>query len=502
MLKALRRILFLTPVVVLLAVGMVNAQGHKWLDDPGQLGHYAVGHTCYQFVDQYNNGRPVAISVWYPADTRDIDSSTPPAEYLTDPYTGTQYLPSTYSGDWEKLGYDRAYEGLAPSHNGPFPLLMVSPAYTDNNWEYLFIGTRLASHGYVVAVTDHWGDGQWSWSQADDFLTVMLNRPRDVSFAMTQLLAKSRTPKELLFQSIDPERIATSGHSLGGYAAYALAGGDDGVCDALWPALEGADTLPYPADTCVPTRPDRRIKAMIAMDGSSQLFHYRELARISVPSLIIGDTVDQSETIYPDASLRDWIARPHAAIDRKDSYRVDVDGANHYSYANICDGFQVWFNLGWINSDTLTALETSWPCASTGWFPAAIPAADAHEVVTKYMISLLDLYLAGPDKSNWLDEWILTPEYALSHKPTVQFFDSEACHAVLPDHTYFTYRPYQTSSECDVAQKDPAGWFASPSPSASDDAATPMLLTPAPASAQNGPVRRLKRPDLPLTIPH
>jgi predicted dienelactone hydrolase len=495
MLRAIYRTLFLTPVVVLLAVGVVNAQGDRSLDDPGQLGPYAVGHTNYRMVDKDNGNRPVFFTVWYPVDAGDIDSSTPPAEYLTDPYT--DLLPPTdpywyftkeptFSTDWESLGYDRAYEGPTPSNDGPFPLLMVSPAWSGDNWQYIFIGTRLASHGYVVAVLEDWADCQLPWSQCDDDLTALVNRPRDVSFAITQLLAKSRKPGQLLFRAIDPERIAASGHSNGGYAAYTLAGGDDLVCDALWPALEGQDTLPYPANTCVPTPPDRRIKAIISLDGVSSAHRYRELARISVPSLIMGETVDQLEGLDSDGSARDWSARPHAAINRDDSYRVDVNGANHYSFGTLCDAVQVWYNRGWFSSDDLAAWENSWPCASTGWDPVTIPAADAHEVVTKYMISFLDIYLGGPNKSKRLEREILTPEYALSHTPTVQFFDSEACAAYLPDHSYFRYRAFQLSRECDVAEKDPTGWFGSPAEHGKSD---PTHRTPAP----EGPFRPLKK---------
>src|ERR1035437_1905873 len=186
--------------------------------------------------------------------------------------------------------------------------------------------------------------------------------------------------------------------------------------------------------------------------------------------------------------MRDWIARPHGAIDRVDSYRVDVNGANHYSFTNSCDGGQVFFNLGLISLGDLTAWENSWPCASTGLDPVTISSADEHEVVTKYMIAFLDVYLGGWDPDWWLDRWILTPEYALSHTPTVQFFDSERCDATLPDHSYFKYRPHQVSSECDVAQKNPTGWFASQSKDRATSA--PMVLNP----AQSGPFRPLKKP--------
>src|ERR1035437_4983625 len=465
------RILALSAGFVLLATGIASSRNQNQYDDPGQLGRFAVGHTSYLFNDAGNGNRPVAVSIFYPVDAQDVRRTTPRAQYLTDSYTslvpptpGWLFAAQTPpSRDGEGLGYDRAYERPSPSREGPFPLVMVSPGLSFGNWYYIFIGTRLASHGYVVAVLEHWADGEWPWSPSDDLIPIVFNRPRDVSFAITQLLSKSKTPGEFLFRTIDPQRIAASGHSFGGYATYTLAGGDDMVCDALLPAEWGAESYPYPASTCVPTPPDLRIKAMISMDGASYLLRFRELARISVPSLIMGETVDDSETNGGPA-LRDWNARPHAAIDRDDSYRVDVNGTNHYSFTDYCDGMQIWFNKGWISADSLNYVQTTWPCtnvASPGDPPVTISSLDEHLVVTKYMIALLDSYFGGPYKNQQLDRWILTPGYAVYHRPTVQFFvGSEHCNAALPDHSYFTYRAYQLSSECDVAQKDPTGWFA------------------------------------------
>src|ERR1039458_9409511 len=82
----------------LLAPCAANAQGQQQYDDPGQLGRYAVGHISYQMVDKDANNRPEFFSVWYPVDPKNIDSSTHPAEYLTDPYTGTENMPATFPG--------------------------------------------------------------------------------------------------------------------------------------------------------------------------------------------------------------------------------------------------------------------------------------------------------------------------------------------------------------------------------------------------------------------
>ena len=449
-----------------------QAPAQRWMDDPGKLGSYAIGHTSYMLTDTSNGNRPVYISVWYPADNASISSSIP-AQYPFDPYSTS--LPVSTSTDWQAVGnYDSASEGPTASHDGPFPLLVVSPGFSGDAWMYNFIGTRLASHGYVVAALEPYADCQWPWSPCDDFVTVMVNRPRDVSFAITQLLIKSKVRGELLFHTIDPNRVAASGHSIGGYTTFALASGDRLVCDALWPALSGSDSLPYPPDTCVRTSPDRRIKAMISLDGSSQLVRYSELSKIEMPSLIMGETIDQSEQIAAAENtpqLKSWIARPHAAINRLDSYRVDVNGANHFSFTDFCDGFQVLVNLGHPEWDW----SGSWPCIATGWDAVTISSTDEHVVVTKYMIAFLDMYFRNPNANLLLDYWILTPEYALTHTPTVQFFNSEKCEASLPDNTYFTYRTYQTSSECDVDQKDPTGWFTSQTTSSDPD---PLLRSP------------------------
>jgi len=205
---------------------------------------------------------------------------------------------------------------------------------------------------------------------------------------------------------------------------------------------------------------------MITLDGSSQMMRYDWLARISIPSLIMGETVDNSYQLGElaptgfGALIQDWIARAHAAIDRHGSYRVDVDGANHYSFTNYCDFGQVLFNLGLISAADLASFLSFWPCSSTGLDAVTISSADEHKVVTKYMIAFLNVYLRHPGRDTARDRSILTREYALDHKPAVQFFDSEECRVMLPDRSYFTYRPHQASRECDVAPKDQPGWFA------------------------------------------
>ena len=161
---------------------------------------------------------------------------------------------------------------------------MLSPGSGCDNWQYLYIGTRLASHGYVVAAADHENDGQWSWSPPKDAEVVaMFNRPRDVSFAITELLLKNDAAGEPMHGIMDASRIAMGGHSLGGYPTYALAGGDDEVCDALAPATYFSESLPYPQSACGPQPRDSRIHAIVSLDGASQFMRYEELSGYPCP---------------------------------------------------------------------------------------------------------------------------------------------------------------------------------------------------------------------------
>jgi predicted dienelactone hydrolase len=413
-----------------------------------KMGAYAVGHVNYTLADTAVYSRQVIVSVFYPVDASAIKAATDPAQYPIDPWSSA--IPVSTSTDWEALGYDPAYEQPAPSARGPFPLVMVSPGYTDDNWEYLYIGTRLASHGYVVAATDHQNEVAYSWSPpVDSPIVAAFNRPRDVSFAITELLRKNDTAGDLLHGLIDSSKIAVGGHSLGGYAAYALAGGDDEVCDSL-AATWGSPAPPY---TCVASPPDPRIRAIVSMDGASQDMRYAELARISVPSLIMGETFDQLAGDNDEPDLRRWLARPHAAIHRSDSYRIDVLGSNHWSFSGFCDVFKVMSRIGVDPSTAVPGItEGTLLCAAEGNFdPANNPGI--RQLVTTYMLAFLNTYFGIED-----DAWMLTSSYATQFQPRVIFFDSEACHECPVGTNEYSYRPH--ACECSVARKDPAQYFA------------------------------------------
>jgi predicted dienelactone hydrolase len=208
--------------------------------DAAQKGPYEIGFTSFVLTDSSRPGdgaaylhRPLPVYVWYPADAQAVTPAWPQALYPMDPlYAG---LPSFPADAWAPYGFDQALQEPAPSADGPFPLVVISPGWGGSAWQHMPIATRLASHGFVVAVPYHAGDQFWPWEPLFDRLSVAtFNRPRDVSFVLTDLLAKNAMAGHLLHGTMRPDQVAAAGWSLGGYASIVLASGDEALA-TRWP---------------------------------------------------------------------------------------------------------------------------------------------------------------------------------------------------------------------------------------------------------------------------
>ena len=76
-----------------------------------------------------------------------------------------------------------------------------------------------------------------------------------------------------------------------------------------------------PPGTCDPTPVDPRFSAVVTLEPSGQEIRFEEIARVSVPSLVIGGAVERQS---PDLDeWRSFVARTHAAI----TGRVDLERA-------------------------------------------------------------------------------------------------------------------------------------------------------------------------------
>lgn len=411
---------------------------------PGSGGPYEVGFTTFMLHDDSRGDRPIAVYVWYPADPGSIDESSPEAMYPLEPFLDRE--PLAPSSAFETYGLGRAYEEALPAQ-GPFPLIMHAPgwggtAYSDG----LFIGTELAKHGFVVVATTHWGDQATWWDVVpknpaepyDHLALAIYNRPRDVSFALDAMLARNVDGEDLLFGTMDPGMIVASGWSIGGYTAMVLVGGDDEVCDLadLFPGW------PLPPGTCAPTYPDPRISMIIPLDGSNQLLHFYELARVNLPSMGIGEEW---------AMAGDWQARQHAAFTGHPAYRVDVLDTNHISFSNYCVVMDVWADEGFYSAELMEAYKAGY-CG-----PEVLEGAEAYRIIVKYMLAFLTH-----------DQRVLTPGHAITSEPNVEFFVTEkrsprSIDAEWPDwYVYHIHQPGKAHAMAfkelvAMAEMDPTG---------------------------------------------
>lgn len=419
--------------------------------DGGMPGPYPIGHTSFVCKGDEDPGRQVAVDVYYPADAARITAQSAEALYPAFPYENN--TPFMTSSQWEAFGYDRAYESPLPAR-GPFPIIVFVPGYICPGWGYMFFGLRLASHGYIVAITTPYKEGPF-FQTIDWPATMLYYRPRDGSSALTEMLNRDATPGDLLHRIIDRRYMVAAGHSVGGYAACTEICGDDQVADCPW-VLDQKNPQP---SICQPTPPDPRFNALLTLDGSSPILRWEELSRISVPSLIMGEAsmADEAPCWVPT----DWtfVARPHAAIAANTrAVRVDLRGVEHLAFADVPSGFTILHNAG-----LLPIPEEYYPGWLLFYTPGAtglplVPRDEGFRMITKYVVAWLKAEVVKDGTE--LAQRILTQAYTKAHEPNVEVYWNEDCKAggILPPGT-FTYFRDMAPGTCAVGDKNPEDFF-------------------------------------------
>jgi dienelactone hydrolase len=145
---------------------------------------FAVGSR--QLALSRGSDRPLPTTVWYPA-------------------TGT---PVT----------GMAKAGAAPAV-GRFPIVLLSHGLHSLPSDLAAFGTRWAAAGFVVAAPafPHTKRGTPAFDQAD-----MANQPADGSYVIGHVLALNTTAGDPLAGHLNPDEIAATGHSAGGYTTIGM----------------------------------------------------------------------------------------------------------------------------------------------------------------------------------------------------------------------------------------------------------------------------------------
>ncbi len=227
----------------------------------------------------------------------------------------------------------------APPLPGAHPLVLLSHGMFGNARNQAWLAEELVARGFVVLAIDH--PGTSTFQRDADQRRMLWERPRDISRALTELLADPE-----LGPLIDRERIFMAGHSLGGFTAMELAGGRfssahlaefctghsaDLVC-GLFADWQVAGT-PEDRAAMEGDLSDPRIRAFAVFDlGGTQSFAPESLGAVTRPVLLYG-APDGGHVLDLDAEARALAAAlPPATV----TYH-ELPGLAHFDFLGICN---------------------------------------------------------------------------------------------------------------------------------------------------------------------
>ena len=159
--------------------------------------------------------------------------------------------------------YPRAGSGPAA---GPRPLVMFAPGFMQCSGPYSVLLRAWASADYVVAAVDFPRTNCRAGAGA--YEPDLVNQPRDVTYALTRLLALSARPRDVFSGLLDRREIGAAGQSDGGDTVAALAAN----CCCADPRLTAVAVLSGAEWPPMPGRyfpPGRQPPAMLFVQGSA-----------------------------------------------------------------------------------------------------------------------------------------------------------------------------------------------------------------------------------------
>ncbi len=374
----------ITSLMVLMMASLACGEqaAEQAVTPPDSFGDFGVGHTSFTATDTARDERSLLVDVWYPVDTK-ADADTPKVTYALSALFGLESEVAVS-------------EAVASEHQGQ-TLLVFSHGYGGIHLQSIGLMEALASHGFIVASVEHTGNAQAS--NTDSFDVAASNRVPDVSFLIDTMLARSADSEDLFYDRIDDERVGVLGHSFGGMTAIGSAAGWAGA----------------PADSRVAAIVP--MSAVIQPDLQSTLrespnagFTPEQLATIEVPVMLIGGTKDDDVLISNnEVGFEQMTAAPVV-------YKVDIDGATHTHFTNVCTIGELLIGLG-ITEDmwpNIGAADLTEPYENT-CSDEAFPIEEVNRLLNIYVVSFFKQYLHGEQGYGTY----LTTDYA-SEEPAIE----------------------------------------------------------------------------------
>lgn len=190
------------------------------------------------------------------------------------------------------------------------PLVVISHGFGANRRYLAYLARHLASYGISVAAIEHPDSKMTAIERATNAPdlkkllspTEFIDRPKDISFLLDELAKLNNQPGR--FQGkLNTQQVSVIGHSLGGYTALAVAGGEINIqqlrsfCNkSLNIANAPGDWLECAAASLPENKiqlGDERVKSAIALNPlAGKIFGDKGLSEINKPVLILTGTED------------------------------------------------------------------------------------------------------------------------------------------------------------------------------------------------------------------
>lgn len=222
------------------------------------------------------------------------------------------------------------------------PLVIFSHGFGSDRKFLTYLARHLASHGFTVASIEHpgsnftWLNGVSLGGSPDSLLSAseFLDRPKDVSFVLDEFAQLNREDGPLQ-NKLNTQQVSIIGHSLGGYTALALAGGEINLKELRQYCKTHSPIGRSPADwfQCAAaelsgdriTLQDPRVVQVMALNPmTGRLFGNKGLNSVRIPTLILTSTED---AIAPSL---DHQLQPFSQLGGP-KYLVSAIGATHLS---------------------------------------------------------------------------------------------------------------------------------------------------------------------------
>lgn len=221
-----------------------------------------------------------------------------------------------------------------PIGEGSFPVVIVSHGAGGNIDSNFAQANHLATHGYIAVCLEHIGSntkkmmaggirvGRSTAAMTRDANEV-LNRPRDISFAIDEAHEWNRTHSKLKGK-FDLQRIGVMGHSFGAFTTLAICGARPAL-DWLKPKVGSGKGLG-------PDLSDKRVRCGVALSPQGPgepFFLTTSYKSIRVPLLGISGSRDKQQSAEPIHRKRSFQYWP-----KGDRYLLWINNANHLQFSD------------------------------------------------------------------------------------------------------------------------------------------------------------------------